>query len=86
MDLHWIKSDDEKSYALFCGCNEHELAWLRLSNKGVWWEAVIWLPGLLPTKQYAPLESQMEDVERKVDHWFGMANTSRPAMDRPDAD
>lgn len=86
MDFHWIKSEDGKQYALLAGYNEYEMAWLQLPNKGIWWRATIWLPGIAPTKEYAPLEFQMEDVELKVQHWFGMANTSRPAMDRPDAD
>lgn len=82
MDLHWREYDNGKCMDLYCGCLEANLASLVKATK--WWEAVIWLPGIQPKKQYAPLEDQKADVEAQVRHWFDMANTSRPAMERGD--
>lgn len=75
-DLHWVVSEDGKQTWLHCGVLEADLATLTKANK--WWEAIIWLPGISPAKQYAPLEAQKADCEKRVSDWFGLALTSRP--------
>lgn len=79
-DLYWVGSDDDKRMELRCGLLDVDLATLTKAKK--WWEATIWLPGITP-KQYGPLESQKSEIEKLVERWFGLANTSRPAMDDP---
>lgn len=79
IDLWWEEVGD-KALELRAGCLEIDIA--SLSKAKTWWEATIWLPGIRTEKQYGPLDEQKADVEAKVQHWFGLANTSRPAMDR----
>lgn len=78
IELRW-EPDGPKRLLLRAGCLEVDLA--TLSKAAVLWEAWIWLEGLRPTKTYGPVEKQMIDVETKVQHWFALANMSRPAMD-----
>jgi hypothetical protein len=82
--LYWDEDEKGKAFHLRAGCLETIIASLYRRTK--WWEAVIWLPDIGPTKQYAPLEFQKEDVAKQCEHWFGLANTSRPAMDDPSKD
>lgn len=82
MDLYWTKDKDRQR--LFVGCNETEIAVLYKAKK--WWEAIIWLPGCKVDKRYGPLEEQRKAIEDAVQAWFGMANTSRPAMDDYETD
>lgn len=82
MDLHW--SGDDKNQWLFAGCNEVELAWL--SKRDVQWAACLWLPGIDRGREYNTLAAHKKNIEEKVQHWFGLANTSLPAMDREAAE
>jgi hypothetical protein len=81
--LYWDRQDENK-FSLFAGCSEVELATLTKRKK--WWEAIIWMPDCYLKKRYGRLEDQMVSVEKIVQHFFDMANTDRPAMERPDTE
>lgn len=81
VDLHWKESEDGKQRFLFVGCNGGEVAWLYKRKK--WWSASVYLPGL-KVSPWAPLDEMTAEVEAAVRHWFGLANTYRPATDSGD--
>ncbi len=77
VQLRW-EGDDKDQY-LFAGCLEVELAWL--NKRKVQWSGVIWLPGL-SVKEFNTLPAHKKNIEDIVSHWFGLANTSLPAMEQ----
>jgi hypothetical protein len=70
------KKGDPKRIELYAGSNPAHLAALIKATK--WWEAIIWLDGCQPTKDYGPLEDQKADVENRVCRWFEQAMTPLP--------
>jgi hypothetical protein len=79
-DLYWKDLDDKGNFkGLYCGLLDAELA--SIDKRAKFWHAVIWLPGIEPAKTFAPYEEQVADVMKRVEHWFNMAATFRPATD-----
>lgn len=72
MNFRWEEQYTKRGHLelmwLYAGGNPEPLA--TLDKRAKYWEAVIWLPGVSPRKQYAPLEDQQADVEERIRQWF----------------
>jgi hypothetical protein len=82
VELRW--EGDDKDQFLFAGCNTNELAWLQ--KRTVQWDSTVWVPGIDIGKRYNTLAAHQKIIEEKVQHWFGLALTNTPAMDKQGED
>lgn len=82
MDLWW-KEYEHYSY-LHVGCCDKPIASIYRSNKGKHWSTECWIPISIHRK-WAPLYLMKELVETASRNFFDLANTSRPAVEQPDA-
>lgn len=83
VDLWW--EEDEKRAELYAGIL-HDVPLAILTKHKTYWDAWVVLVGVSTSRMYAPLEQHKAEIERGIQHWFGMANTSRPAVSDPSAE
>lgn len=84
MDLWWDIQD--KQALLYAGLHKFPIASIMASNNGKWYSYLIEIPvNTMGWKTYMPKEELMDSLEKIAHEFFDLANTSRPAMDCPDA-